>query len=106
MKLSWKQVKCAKCATCIETRHGVPVAVNRSCESCYIERLNRRTDKNREVISEIFRIASKFTLDEAHHVCHGSDADYMKWLLELDRIGTDALAAIRKALRKEAKRHE
>lgn len=106
MKLSWKQVKQVKCASCIVTRHGVPVDVNLCCGRCYVNRLNRRADKTRSVVSEIYDIASQFTVDESHHICHGSDADYLAWLHELVRIGDDAIAAIRKALRKEDKRHD
>ena len=98
MKLTWKQVECAKCNLCLITRHGKPRIPNDLvCGNCLSDRLNKRQEQTRKIIGNIYRIASRFTIEDAHHVLKDS-GNYHAWLNELVKIGDDAIAAIKKEL--------
>lgn len=95
MKLTWKQVECAECKTCLITRHGKPGIV---CGSCLSDRLNKRQEQTRKTIGNIYRIASRFTIEDTHHVLKDSGNDYLAWVKGLVEIGDNAIAAIKKEL--------
>lgn len=101
MKLTWKQVECAKCKSCLITRYGKPGTPNAiACWRCLSRRLNERQEQTRKTICNIYRIANQFTIEEAHHFLKDSGNDYRAWLNELVKIGDDAIAAIKKELNK------
>ena len=98
MKLTWKQVECAKCKSCLITRHGKPRTPDDIlCWHCLTDRLNKRQEQTRKTIDNIRRIAGRFTIEAAHHVLKDSD-DYLAWLEGLVKIGDDAITAIKKEL--------
>lgn len=97
-KLTWKQVECAKCKSCLITRYGKPGTPDDIlCWHCLTDRLNKRQEQTRKTIDNIRRIANRFTMEDAKHVLKDS-SNYHAWLKELVKIGDDAIAAIKKEL--------
>lgn len=105
MKLTWKQVECAECKSCLVTRHGKPGIPNDLvCGNCLADRLNKRQEQTRKTIGNIYRIASRFTIEDSHHILKDSGNDYLALVKGLVEIGDNAIAAIKKELnRKESK---
>ena len=98
-KLTWKQVECAKCKSCLITRHGKPRTPNDiACGNCLADRLNKRQEQTRKTICNIYRIANRFEIEDAHHVLEDSGNDYLAWVKRLVEIGDDAITAIKKEL--------
>ena len=99
MKLTWKLVECAECKSCLITRHGKPGIPNDLvCGNCLADRLHRRQEQTRKTIYNIYRIASRFTVEDANHVLKDSGNDYLAWVKGLVEIGDNAIAAIKKEL--------
>lgn len=99
MKLTWEQVKCAKCKSCLITRHGKPgIPDDLVCGDCLSSRLDKRQEQTRKTIFNIYRITNQFAIEDANHVLKDSGNDYLAWVEECVKIGDDAITAIRKEL--------
>ena len=107
MELTWKQVECEKCKTCIMTRHGKPKAPDRViCGDCLICRISKRHDFLARKIFNIYKITSQHTLATSAHLRMNADADYLNVIMEQEKIDRNAIAEIKKELDTECPKEE
>lgn len=94
MKLTWSEVECAKCKSCLITRHGKPRTPDDfACKGCLGRRMSHESDAMRTFMSNISRIVAQFVHDDVELVLRDCD-DYLEWIGAIRENGRAAVAAI------------